>query len=111
MNKMFKVILLGALTATTGFVGCGSGEDIENQAVAGVPATTHAAGTAGTATVAAAGTAGATSSIAGAPSTTTTESAGSSSGCNVGHGATSRGALTGLAVALALAFGARRRRS
>lgn len=129
MNKMFKVILLSASTAALGFVGCSGGEDIENRAVAGAPAsagtpaTTPAAGapgTAGGATGAAPGTAGAAidpaivagapSIVAGAPSTTTT---GNSGGCSVSYGATSRGALTGLALALAWAwaFAARRRRS
>ena len=120
MNKMFKVILLSASTAALGFVGCGGGEEIENQAVAGVPAsagkpaTTSTAGatsTAAGATTNSTGSsvAGATSSIAGAPPSN--DSTGNSGGCSVSYRATSRGALTCLALALGLAFAARRRRS
>ncbi|HEX3852166.1 MAG TPA: hypothetical protein VHW01_14440 [Polyangiaceae bacterium] len=115
MNKTTKVILLSALTTALGFVGCGGGEDIENQAIAGAPA---GAGMPATTSIA-----GATSTAAGAPTITpsigsstafappTAHSASNSGGCNVRQRATSRGALTGRALALALAFAARRRRS
>ena len=122
MHKTTKVIALGALIAAFAFMGCGApDEGGENSAVAGraaagsssIAGTTSVAGTRST-TGGATGTGGSSvvtshggSSTTGVPSTTDSAM---SSGCSVGHGASSEGALGGIALALALAFVARRRR-
>jgi MYXO-CTERM domain-containing protein len=160
MNKMTKVIVLGALTAGFAFVGCSAAEDIDNSATAGHPGTAGTLGIAGTAPISNGGTtgsagsssiggttsrggtssniAGGTSiagtsnttgptgpvtgtagtgsttvpvtSTAGSSSTTGTTPASNSGGCSVRHGVTSDSALAGIALALALAFAAQRRR-
>jgi len=138
MNKSTHVIFLGAFTLAFGFIACSAAEDIESSATAGHTSTAGSVGVAGSPHTGSGGTGSAgRTSTGGAPATNTagapptsgagapaTSSGGSSSptidpnvpssgstsnGCSLGLAAVSNGAFGGLAIALALAFAARRR--